>query len=60
MFFTFGDPTIRDEGDNHVLELAIAGNAEILVTSNLKDFRNAELSFPQLKILSPAELIRSY
>jgi putative PIN family toxin of toxin-antitoxin system len=52
-------PNLRDEGDNHVLELAIAGNADILVTNNLKDFRNAELSFPRLKILSPAELIRS-
>ncbi|MGB8702756.1 MAG: hypothetical protein WCD18_25355 [Thermosynechococcaceae cyanobacterium] len=38
---------------------AIAGNADILVTNNLKDFRNAELAFPQLKILSPVDCIRS-
>jgi uncharacterized protein len=52
-------PNLRDEGDNHLIELAIAGNADVLVTNNLKDFRNAELSFPHLKILSPTELIRS-
>jgi uncharacterized protein len=52
-------PNLRDESDNHLIELVIAGNAEVLVTNNLKDFRNAELSFPHLKILSPTELIRS-
>jgi putative PIN family toxin of toxin-antitoxin system len=52
-------PNLRDEGDNHLIELAIAGNADILVTNNLKDFRNAELLFPQLQILSPTEFIRS-
>ena len=52
-------PNLKDEGDNHLIELAIAGNADVLVTNNLKDFRNAEPSFPHLKILSPTELIRS-
>ncbi|NJK52155.1 MAG: putative toxin-antitoxin system toxin component, PIN family [Leptolyngbyaceae cyanobacterium SU_3_3] len=52
-------PNLRDEADNHLIELAIAGNANVLVTNNLKDFRNAQLSFPHLKILSPTELIRS-
>jgi putative PIN family toxin of toxin-antitoxin system len=52
-------PNLRDEGDNHLVELAIAGNADVLITNNLKDFRNAELLFPQLKVLSPAEFIRS-
>ncbi len=52
-------PNLSDEGDNHLIELAIAGNANVLVTNNLKDFRNSELSFPGLQILSPAQLIRS-
>jgi putative PIN family toxin of toxin-antitoxin system len=52
-------PNLRDEGDNHVLELAIAGNAQMIATNNLRDFRGSELSFPQLQILSPYQIIRS-
>ena len=50
-------PNLRDEGDNHVIELAIAGNARIVATNNLKDFRVSELTFPQLQILSPYQTI---
>ena len=52
-------PNLRDEGDNHVIELAIAGNARMIVTNNLKDFRGAELTFPQLQILNPHQILRS-
>ena len=52
-------PNLRDEGDNHVIELAIAGNARMIVTNNLKDFRGSELTFPQLQILNPHQIIRS-
>jgi putative PIN family toxin of toxin-antitoxin system len=51
-------PNLRDEGDKHVLELAIAGNAQILATNNLRDFRGSELTFPQLQILNPYQIIR--
>ena len=50
-------PNVRDEGDNHVIELAIAGNAQIIATNNLKDFRGSELTFPQLQILNPHQII---
>ena len=50
-------PNLRDEGDNHVIELAIAGNARIVATNNLKDFRGSELTFPQLQILNPHQII---
>lgn len=46
-------PNLRDEGDNHVVELAIAGGASMIVTRNLKDFRQMELRFPQLRICTP-------
>lgn len=52
-------PNLRDEADNHLIELAVAGNAQILATNNVKDFRHAELLFPQLSILRPEEIIRS-
>jgi putative PIN family toxin of toxin-antitoxin system len=52
-------PNLKDEGDNHVVELAIAGNAQILATNNLRDFVGSELAFPQLQILNPYQIIRS-
>jgi len=51
-------PNLKDECDNHLIELAIAGNAQIIVTNNIKDFKNSELFFPQLSILTPAQLLR--
>jgi putative PIN family toxin of toxin-antitoxin system len=52
-------PNLRDEGDNHVIELAVAGNAKILATNNTRDFKAAELLFPDLLILTPEQIIRS-
>jgi putative PIN family toxin of toxin-antitoxin system len=51
-------PNIRDEGDNFLIELALAGNASVIVTNNIKDLRNAELKFPDLRILTPVQLLR--
>ena len=52
-------PNLRDEGDNHVIELAIAGNAQAIVTRNTKDFvLAAELRFPHLRIATPAQLLK--
>ena len=48
---------MRDEGDNHLIELAVAGNAQYLVTYNLKDFKNMDLQFPELQIISPEALL---
>ncbi|MGL5941262.1 MAG: hypothetical protein ACRC2S_12855 [Waterburya sp.] len=39
-----------DEDDNYLVELAIAGNAGILVTHNVQDFNRSQLKFPQLQI----------
>ena len=50
-------PNLVDEGDNHLVELAIAGNAQILVTNNIKDFQQSQLKFPQLQIKQPKEII---
>lgn len=50
-------PNLRDENDNYLIELAIAGNAEFIVTNNTKDFYFSELKFPQLKIKPPKEII---
>ncbi|WP_291714457.1 putative toxin-antitoxin system toxin component, PIN family [Limnobacter sp. CACIAM 66H1] len=51
-------PNLRDEADNHLIELAIAGNAEVIVTQNIKDFKGTELIFDGLRILSPNQLLK--
>jgi len=48
---------LPDEADKHLIELALAGSAEIIVTNNLADLRNGELRFPGLKILSPNQFL---
>ena len=51
-------PNLKDEGDNFLIELAVAGNAEIIVTNNVKDLGSAELSFENLQIYKLEELLR--
>lgn len=53
-------PNLPDEGDNHLVELAVAGGAETLVTLNTRDFRGGELSFPQLRVETPGEFIQRW
>lgn len=50
-------PNLRDEGDNHLIELAIAGNAKLIATNNIKDFQNSELLFPNVSILKPEQIL---
>jgi putative PIN family toxin of toxin-antitoxin system len=52
-------PNLKDEADNHLIELAVAGNAQIIATNNIKDFQNTNLIFPNLSILKPEQIIRS-
>ena len=51
-------PNLMDEGDNFLIELALAGNSEVIVTNNIKDLKSAELSFEGLSILWPEQLLR--
>ena len=50
-------PNLPDEADNHVIELAVAGGANMIVTNNVRDFRGAELRFPGLRIAAPREAL---
>ncbi|MEZ5813551.1 MAG: putative toxin-antitoxin system toxin component, PIN family [Alphaproteobacteria bacterium] len=51
-------PNLRDEADNHVIELAIAAGADTLLTWNKKDFRNSDLVLPEIAILTPPEFLQ--
>ncbi|MBW6423453.1 putative toxin-antitoxin system toxin component, PIN family [Rhizobium sp. XQZ8] len=50
-------PNLRDEADNHIVELAIGGGAETIITANKRDFNQAELAFPKLKIFTAGEFL---
>jgi uncharacterized protein len=50
-------PNLRDEADNHLMDLAVAANARYLVTSNIRDFVGGELRFDQVEIIEPTKLI---
>ncbi|MBI4519636.1 MAG: PIN domain-containing protein [Gemmatimonadetes bacterium] len=47
-------PNLPDEGDNHLIELAVAGMAGTIVTENVRDLRGGELRFPGLAAETPA------
>jgi len=49
---------LRDEGDNHLIELAVAGGAAAIITKNARDFASAELHFPGLRILLPEAVLQ--
>jgi putative PIN family toxin of toxin-antitoxin system len=51
-------PNLRDETDNHLIELAIAGGAQYLISGNLRDLRTGQLKFPQLQVLTPADFLK--
>ncbi|EQA36897.1 toxin-antitoxin system toxin component, PIN family [Leptospira inadai serovar Lyme str. 10] len=52
-------PNLRDEDDNHFVELAIASNADYLVTSNIRDYLvGNNLKFADLKVITPSEFMK--
>ena len=51
-------PNLRDEADNHVIELAVAGQATYVITRNVRDIGTGELRFPQFRIVTPGEMLK--
>jgi len=51
-------PNLRDEGDNHLVELAVAGGASHIVSHNLRDLKSTELQFPGIIAVTPAQLLK--
>ena len=51
-------PNLPDEAENHLVELAVAGGAEFIVTRNLRDLQRMELRFPQFRVVSPEDFLK--
>jgi len=51
-------PNLPDESDNHLIELAVAGDAEVIVTRNLRDVQSGQLRFASVRVLSPEDFLK--
>ena len=51
-------PNLPDEGDNHLIELAVAGGVRHVVTKNRRDLQRMELRFPGLHIVLPEDFLK--
>ncbi len=49
-------PNLKDEGDNHLVDLAVASNAQWIVTQNIKDLESGELRFG-FRSISPEKFL---
>lgn len=53
-------PNLRDEADNHLVELAVAGNAAWIITRNLRDLKSGELLFPEVRVGTPEDFLEQW
>ena len=53
-------PNLPDEGDNHLIELAVAAGADAIVTFNVRDLSRGELVWRRLRVLTPAQLLEAF
>lgn len=51
-------PNLPDESDYHLVELAVAGNAEWIVTGNTRDITAGELVFDSFRIATPGDWLK--
>ncbi len=53
-------PNLPDEADNHLIELALAGNAAAIITHNVRDIQRGELRLGDLRILTPVQSLEEW
>jgi uncharacterized protein len=51
-------PNLLDEGDNFVVEIAVAAQPCTIVTHNVRDFQAGELRFPTVFVKRPQEIVQ--
>lgn len=53
-------PNLQDEADNHLIELAVAGQAEAVITRNIRDLTSGELVFDNFCVVTPEKFLEEY
>ena len=53
-------PNLPDEADNHLIELAMAAQADAIVTRDVRDLSRGELKFPSLRVLKPEQCLEVF
>jgi putative PIN family toxin of toxin-antitoxin system len=51
-------PNLVDEGDNLIFECAFTSNSDFLITSNIKNFKNAEWRGAGFGIVTPSDFCK--
>lgn len=51
-------PNLRDEGDNHLIELAVAAGADLIISLNVRDLRSGQLPFARLRVMTPEAFLK--
>jgi len=51
-------PNLSDEKDNMFVECAFVSNSQYLITSNIKDFKQAELKGFSFQIVTPGDFLK--
>ena len=52
-------PNLKDEDDNFIVELAVASGVEYIITYNIKDFQQSELTFRH-QVITPEQFIKEF
>jgi putative PIN family toxin of toxin-antitoxin system len=53
-------PNLSDEKDNMFVECAFASNSQYLITSNVRDFKRAELKGFSFQIITPGDFLKTW
>jgi hypothetical protein len=51
-------PNSPDEGDNHLIKLAVACGAGFIVTNYVADLTGGELRFPEIRVVRRLEFMK--
>ena len=58
--YVFVDDPVSSLDENHLIELALAGGAQGIVTHNLRDLRGGQLRLGNLRVMAPAQCLEEW